>query len=645
MMPKPSGTCSLALSGGGYLSVCACVCSQADEGGDDPTLRGRHPHHPHFRVPSWLSDDQDMKDLAARMSHAPHFATLGRRGGSAGPWRERRHSGGSAMSGTSEDDTFDPSGAGDRMSQGSSGSCEQSGVPHEIPIRFEAPPPPSQQQQPPVGPPTQGQPQEGEGCMNNRPTRTTSAVDATEHGTNSGMSNRNSRCASAPPEMAEQQQGQVQGQEPAQNQQQQPQRFVSKISITPQAPTVPQPSTSPQYSPLPAKFNTVPRPFVSPDPQHQYQQPQQQYQQPQQQYQQPYPQQYPQQPPQQQYQAPPHPQQQQQPPLGFYPPQPQPEQQWQFGGQQQYPPQQYPQQEPQRGGQRPSVVRNIPIFVEGRDDPIDQEPRPAAPPQWTQTRPQPQQQPQPHPQPRPVPQQPQQQPQPQPMPRQKRQQAHQPTPPPQQPIPHPVPMPMPEPHGIPPYQNQNQAPQQPQPQQPQPQEAPPPEPQPSVPKDPRMAQIERVSATVKDLVGKVEEYKGGKKDREFLYLDEMLTRALLELDNVDPDGCDDVRQARRTVIKGINAAISKLEEKATTPLKEDQNTQPPPPPPPPPTANQDPAAPPPTTPTPGTTTQEGEKTEKSEEKMETDQKEAVKSGEPAEGSAETAPAQPEVSSS
>lgn len=47
-----------------------------------------------------------------------------------------------------------------------------------------------------------------------------------------------------------------------------------------------------------------------------------------------------------------------------------------------------------------------------------------------------------------------------------------------------------------------------------------------------------------------------------MYLDEMLTRALLQLDNVDPDGQDDVRQARRAVIKEINANISLLESKA-----------------------------------------------------------------------------------
>lgn len=67
----------------------------------------------------------------------------------------------------------------------------------------------------------------------------------------------------------------------------------------------------------------------------------------------------------------------------------------------------------------------------------------------------------------------------------------------------------------------------------------------------------------------VSRFQGTKKDREFLYLDEMLTRALLQLDNVDPDGCDDVRQARRTVIKDINAAIGKLEALAKDPMPEE----------------------------------------------------------------------------
>lgn len=83
-----------------------------------------------------------------------------------------------------------------------------------------------------------------------------------------------------------------------------------------------------------------------------------------------------------------------------------------------------------------------------------------------------------------------------------------------------------------------------------------------------------MKASVDEYRSKVEAFSGSKKSRDFLYLDEMLTRALLQLDNVDPDGRDDVRQARRAVIKGINAAISLLESKATEPEKEQKEKTP-----------------------------------------------------------------------
>ena len=77
-----------------------------------------------------------------------------------------------------------------------------------------------------------------------------------------------------------------------------------------------------------------------------------------------------------------------------------------------------------------------------------------------------------------------------------------------------------------------------------------------------MTAIEEVAASVAEHRQGVEAFTGQRKDRQFLYLDEMLTRCLLQLDNVDPDGRDDVRQARRNVIKDINAAIALLETKA-----------------------------------------------------------------------------------
>ncbi|ROT83194.1 putative BAG domain-containing protein Samui isoform X1 [Penaeus vannamei] len=525
-------------------------------------LRGRHGM---FRMPDWMSEDDDMSDLAHRMSHAPHFATMGRRGG---PWRERRSSGGSAMSATSEDDSCDAA-ATDKSSQCSGGSTEGPATSHEIPIRLEAPAPPSasrQQQQQVENEPVAPLRTSHARNAPQYPVRTTSAVDASDH---SRDVPRSTRCASAPPEMAEQPlQPQASQASPQQ------QRFVSKISITPQAPQGPGTPPAKPASPLPAKFNTIPKPFVPANktqtqtaPQEQQQQPFEEQQQhghmasPQMQYQQP-----PQ--PQQQVPSQTTPQyqqqyQQQQPQFHQQYHQQQPQYQQQYHQQQPQYQQQYhqtplqqQQQSPRQSGQRPSVVRNIPIFVEGRDGPLVNEesgtpPKPA--PQWGQQWQQPQPQQNQHPQP--------------PLPQQQRQQfkqQNQPQQPQSQPIPQPVPMPMPQPHSQPqaqtPPQQQQQQQQQLQQQQ---QQAEPKPPQPA--KDPRLSQIESVKASVDEYRAKVEAFSGSKKSREFLYLDEMLTRALLQLDNVDPDGRDDVRQARRAVIKDINAAISLLESKAAEP--------------------------------------------------------------------------------
>lgn len=62
---------------------------------------------------------------------------------------------------------------------------------------------------------------------------------------------------------------------------------------------------------------------------------------------------------------------------------------------------------------------------------------------------------------------------------------------------------------------------------------------------------------------KIEEYKGEKKD--YVYLDEMLTQNLIKLDNIDinieVEGKENVKNARREAIKCINSLISLLEEK------------------------------------------------------------------------------------
>jgi hypothetical protein len=71
---------------------------------------------------------------------------------------------------------------------------------------------------------------------------------------------------------------------------------------------------------------------------------------------------------------------------------------------------------------------------------------------------------------------------------------------------------------------------------------------------------------VEALKAQVSKYSGdSRKDKEYIYLDEMLTRNLLKLDDIDTEGKDDVRQARKDTIRAIQRCISCLEGKAPLP--------------------------------------------------------------------------------
>ncbi|XP_076680581.1 BAG domain-containing protein starvin isoform X2 [Andrena cerasifolii] len=110
--------------------------------------------------------------------------------------------------------------------------------------------------------------------------------------------------------------------------------------------------------------------------------------------------------------------------------------------------------------------------------------------------------------------------------------------------------------------------QKPQPQQPQPQEPPqqdPPKAKPALPKDP-LERVALVQQEVDSLAEQVKQYSGNSKtDKEYIYLDEMLTRELIKLDDIETEGRENVRQTRRNAIKCIQATISLLESKASQP--------------------------------------------------------------------------------
>ncbi|XP_076627839.1 BAG domain-containing protein starvin isoform X2 [Colletes latitarsis] len=117
-------------------------------------------------------------------------------------------------------------------------------------------------------------------------------------------------------------------------------------------------------------------------------------------------------------------------------------------------------------------------------------------------------------------------------------------------------------------QRQPQQPQQQQqPQQPQQQQEPP-KPKPCVPKDP-LERVALVQKEVDSLAEQVKLYTGNsRKDKQYIYLDEMLTRELIKLDDIETEGRDNVRQARKNAIRTIQETIGLLESKAPLPSQQ-----------------------------------------------------------------------------
>lgn len=106
-------------------------------------------------------------------------------------------------------------------------------------------------------------------------------------------------------------------------------------------------------------------------------------------------------------------------------------------------------------------------------------------------------------------------------------------------------------------------------------EAPPPPSSP--PKDKRRQDpsevVEEVRLDVENLRKCVEEFKGVRGDKQYLYLDEMLTRNLIRLDNISTEGNEELRKARRAVIDAINCCIQEMEQKVSTTGANDVSTE------------------------------------------------------------------------
>merc|ERR1711915_655257 len=90
-------------------------------------------------------------------------------------------------------------------------------------------------------------------------------------------------------------------------------------------------------------------------------------------------------------------------------------------------------------------------------------------------------------------------------------------------------------------------------------------------KDPKIAKLDKIKEDVELLLNKIESFSGTKQDKEYLYLDEMLTRHLIALDGVEPEGKEEIRTLRKESIKSVNRCLSLLDRKVSEGSAEENN--------------------------------------------------------------------------
>lgn len=87
------------------------------------------------------------------------------------------------------------------------------------------------------------------------------------------------------------------------------------------------------------------------------------------------------------------------------------------------------------------------------------------------------------------------------------------------------------------------------------------------PVHPGLAKVQQIVERVAKLEQEVKCFAGKKNDKKYLLLEELLTKELLALDSVDPDGRTDVRQARRDGVRRVQNILEKLEQLEELPVR------------------------------------------------------------------------------
>lgn len=84
---------------------------------------------------------------------------------------------------------------------------------------------------------------------------------------------------------------------------------------------------------------------------------------------------------------------------------------------------------------------------------------------------------------------------------------------------------------------------------------------------PGLAKVQQIVDRVAKLEQEVKCFEGKKNGKKYLLLEELLTKELLALDSVDPEGRVDVRQARRDGVRRVQNILEALEQLEEQPGK------------------------------------------------------------------------------
>lgn len=77
-----------------------------------------------------------------------------------------------------------------------------------------------------------------------------------------------------------------------------------------------------------------------------------------------------------------------------------------------------------------------------------------------------------------------------------------------------------------------------------------------------MEAIQQIAAKANELKSTVEEFSGNKCDKQYVFLEEMLTQLLIKLDKIESYGQENIRMMRKNAVRTVQMTIDQLELKA-----------------------------------------------------------------------------------